>query len=683
MSYQLAVSPFFSIACSDLSCLPPGCCAQGRRTEPSLAERIDRMHRRSRRGAKHLWRHTIVSIIVFTLLGCFVPVAAENIVLKDGKTITGRIVEETDSYVKISTTLAILTVTRDRIAKIERDKTISREEQEGDRALRENRLEDAFRLYTAAVQTKTNAEEVNKKLQEVTRRIEERDAKKYGEIFDKIDALIAEKKFDSAGEMLNALGKETALGPSVKKRIHNRTAQIFFAQAQESLNRIDYTKAEAELREAIREDSDFYQARLLYAKLLDKNPAREAEALEQYLAGLKTAGNQIPPEEQCGYQLAIATIYYDRADYSQALTHLKNIQEMNPARFAACKNLMVNVYTKLSEIEIAKDFEKGTGYLKEALKIDPTDENVRMTLAQHYMKRGLWKEAIEQLAELTRRNPYLKEVHYNMALCYERMNMYEEARKEYQAELKGNPQHYNALTALGEQLLQGGDYRGALQYFTQAVETSPERYRAYLGLGQVHAKLGHYIDAKENLQKVLDIEPKHREAIFLLGTILNEEKDYAKAEEFFDTVIASIRESRSEESGPNARDRQMLVEALLRRGEIEFSLDRPRTALGDFQEALKYEPQSAEAYYDMGRVHQKLAIYTEAERLYKQALELNPKDPRYHLSLGIIYQNNLKDLKKAVEHYRQYILLGGPDIVTVNKWIEECGGEPIYPKLKQ
>jgi hypothetical protein len=66
----------------------------------------------------------------------------------------------------------------------------------------------------------------------------------------------------------------------------------------------------------------------------------------------------------------------------------------------------------------------------------------------------------------------------------------------------------------------------------------------------------------------------------------------------------------------------------------------------------------------------------------QKAIQINPNDPRYHLSLGIIYQNNLKDCQKAVDCYRRYILLGGPDIATVNKWIEECGGKPLYPSIK-
>jgi tetratricopeptide (TPR) repeat protein len=631
------------------------------------------------RARAGVWlRRLIGAVVVVALMGA-VKLPAESIVLKDGKTITGRIVEETDSYVKISTTIAVLTIARDRIEKIERGQMISREEQEGDRALRENRLEDALQFYSTAAEAKTNLEVVNKKIAQVTRLIEERDAQKYGEIFGKIDSFIEEKRFESARSMLDALANDSSLSPSVRKRIRNRNARIFFAQAQESLNRIDYTRAEAELRDAIREDPTFYEARLLYAKLLDKKPARKSEALEQYLEALNAAGDQLSSEEQCGYRYAVATIYYDRGEYMQAFAQLKKIEELNATRFAACKDLMVNVYVKLSEIELPKDFDKAVKYLKDALEVNPSAQNVRMTLAQHYMQRGMCKEAIEQYKELIKRDPLLKEIHYNMALCYERLGMYEEARREYQAELRINPQEYNALCALGEHFLQGGDYASAQEYFKRAIEVSQERFRAYLGLGTVYAKLGRYIQAKENLQKVLDLEPRHRDATFQLGTILKEEKDYTRAHEFFNNVIESIGEH---SEGMSKGDQQMLVEALIRRGEIDFLLDRPRTAMGDFQEALKYQPGNAEAYFNMGRVYEKLANYREAERLFQKAIELNPKEPRYYLSLGIIYQNNLKDLKKAVENYRQYLLLGGPDIVTVNKWIEECGGEPVYPTLK-
>ncbi|MCX7767364.1 MAG: tetratricopeptide repeat protein, partial [Candidatus Sumerlaeia bacterium] len=221
--------------------------------------------------------------------------------------------------------------------------------------------------------------------------------------------------------------------------------------------------------------------------------------------------------------------------------------------------------------------------------------------------------------------------------------------------------------------IEAGQIEQAIPYFVRARDNMPEKYRAYLGLGIASWKLGKISDAKDNLQRVLAMNPTHNEALLYLGSIYQDEKNYTAATDLYYTVIEQLQRKADLTRG----ERKILVQTLIKNGEIELALSRPRTAIEHFQKALTYESESPEAYFGMGQAFVLLKRYQAAEQNYLEAIKLAPQQPKYYLGLGILYHNFLKHTDKAIENYRKYIQLGGPDKITVNKWIMEIGGEPV------
>jgi len=82
-------------------------------------------------------------------------------------------------------------------------------------------------------------------------------------------------------------------------------------------------------------------------------------------------------------------------------------------------------------------------------------------------------------------------------------------------------------------------------------------------------------------------------------------------------------------------------------------------AIADWQEYLRFEPNSDEAYFYIA------ASYLEQKQLdtailnFEKCLAVNPSHALAHLNLGILYDRHRNDLARAAEHYKRAKDLGG------------------------
>ncbi len=314
--------------------------------------------------------------------------------------------------------------------------------------------------------------------------------------------------------------------------------------------------------------------------------------------------------------------------------------------------------------------------LKQALEINANNLEALMEIAALYEQLNETDMAIKYYEDIIKIHSKLPRVHYRLALAYLDKGLFDPAVQELRKELFVNPQNYDALCKLGELYIEAGEPSNALPLYQKAKDIMPEKFRAYLGLGMANWKLDKMEEAKENFQQVLSINPRHKKALFYMGSIYKDQKNYLGAENLFQSVYEQLRDQPS----LSPEDKKLLVDSYIQYGEVELLLDRPRTAIDKFEQALSYDPTAAQAYFDMGRAAVKMNRYRVAEKHYKKATKIDPDEPRYYLGLGILYHNYLKELDKAIENYQQYLDLDGADKIKVAKWIKECGGEPVLPE---
>ena len=85
--------------------------------------------------------------------------------------------------------------------------------------------------------------------------------------------------------------------------------------------------------------------------------------------------------------------------------------------------------------------------------------------------------------------------------------------------------------------------------------------------------------------------------------------------------------------------------------------------------------EKVDMHYNVGCVFRSGGQYLKAEQEFLKALALAPDDADVHYNLGILYEENLKDMKKARSHYERYIELAPKekDAAKVRQWLTEMG----------
>ncbi|MDO8283198.1 MAG: tetratricopeptide repeat protein [Thermodesulfovibrionia bacterium] len=86
-------------------------------------------------------------------------------------------------------------------------------------------------------------------------------------------------------------------------------------------------------------------------------------------------------------------------------------------------------------------------------------------------------------------------------------------------------------------------------------------------------------------------------------------------------------------------------------GKIQGTLGKYQEAVDAFKEALRINPDYAEAYYYLGAAYSHLNRYQEAADACKQAIRIKPDYAIAHLGLGISY-SALGDKGSALEEYK-------------------------------
>jgi tetratricopeptide (TPR) repeat protein len=99
-------------------------------------------------------------------------------------------------------------------------------------------------------------------------------------------------------------------------------------------------------------------------------------------------------------------------------------------------------------------------------------------------------------------------------------------------------------------------------------------------------------------------------------------------------------------------------------GEIAKEREQYQEALSHYQRVLELQPDSSEAWFDIGETHEALGHFAEAETNYKRAIELEPDATGYYYTLSKLYEEN-DEPSKAIEAIEQG-LAANPDSVPLH-----------------
>ncbi|MFP6826256.1 MAG: tetratricopeptide repeat protein [Pseudohongiellaceae bacterium] len=193
---------------------------------------------------------------------------------------------------------------------------------------------------------------------------------------------------------------------------------------------------------------------------------------------------------------------------------------------------------------------KGTGRVSEALvatqklvALAPEDAEAHSNLGITLKELGRLEEAEASLRQALALKPDLAEAHSNLGNTLQELGRLKDAEASHRKAIALKPDYAGAHSNLGGTLLkQTGRVSEALVSMQKSVALAPEDAEAHSNLGVTLQELGRLEEAEASYRKAIALKPDYAEARYNLGILLSGTKQYEKAAEQF--KLSTLGESK-------------------------------------------------------------------------------------------------------------------------------------------
>jgi len=134
------------------------------------------------------------------------------------------------------------------------------------------------------------------------------------------------------------------------------------------------------------------------------------------------------------------------------------------------------------------------------------------------------------------------EAHFGLGYLYWKQRRWEEARREFEAELASQPQHVQALTYLGDAEMHADREKSAEQHLRGALALDAGIRLAHLDLGILLAARKESDEAARHFREAIRIDPAKPDAHYRLGRLWSSLGRQQEAQAEFDKVKALAAE---------------------------------------------------------------------------------------------------------------------------------------------
>ena len=398
---------------------------------------------------------------------------------------------------------------------------------------------------------------------------------------------------------------------------------------------------------------------------------KEAESLlqEHRFAEARTAvleQLQRHPSSVEGYNL-LGIIQSNQQDSAGAIASFQKALQLNPRSLKSHVNLG-NVYAAQKKFDLAeKEF-------RAVLRIDPADSEANYNLGVLLMMKGSAADAIPHLervhpmttaarfnlirayfqshrtadalraaSELSQQEKTDVQVHFSLGLLLASEKQYKAAQLELEKADTLQPDTFEILYNLGEDLLRLGEFAKAEHTLSRALKLKPESPETLSLLAQAYTNQSRPLDALDLLMRAHKLAPENTDVIFLMAQV-------SMSQNYFEDAIPLL------ESGVElAPTRTDLIAAL---GESYFMAGKVEKAIDQFKKLLAIE-NSARSYAFVGLSYRNLGRFDEARQYFQQGLKLEPQNSTCLFNLGFIAER--QGDAAGAEAYFQQTLRANPD----------------------
>lgn len=148
---------------------------------------------------------------------------------------------------------------------------------------------------------------------------------------------------------------------------------------------------------------------------------------------------------------------------------------------------------------------------QELLFTAPSSHQVRQLNAEAWEMQGKWEEAAEEYKVISVENPKLPGLHYRIGRLIlskpQTPTTVQDAKREFEEELKIDPANAGAEYVLGELAREEGDMPLAVGHFSKATKLEPGFADAYIGLGRALIANERGAESVAPLEQALKLQP--------------------------------------------------------------------------------------------------------------------------------------------------------------------------------
>lgn len=227
-------------------------------------------------------------------------------------------------------------------------------------------------------------------------------------------------------------------------------------------------------------------------------------------------------EDRTKQLLSLGREHYEKREFDKAEHYLRQVLERDDAKFADVYNMMGVIHHDRGRLEEAQ------GCFEESLAINPNYTEAALNLAVTYNDLGRYDEAKRiYKAALSRGeeapgqlDPFVKgkiaNLHAEVAQAYVDAGMLPDALHEYRKAILLCPTFADLRLRLANLYRQMGDLDAARFELEEALDAKPAFVPAHVALGVVHLALGDKTKAMQRWREAVKLDPGNKAAAMYL-----------------------------------------------------------------------------------------------------------------------------------------------------------------------
>ena len=287
--------------------------------------------------------------------------------------------------------------------------------------------------------------------------------------------------------------------------------------------------------------------------------------------------------------------------------------------------------------EEAGDLLKACECYRRAVEIAPQYASAHLNLGIGLEATGAVDQACKSFAAALGIDPADVYANYNLGRQLFSRNALAEAEPLLRRAIEGNPQFADARVVLSRLLENKGDLAGAAAELEQALRTRPDYFGALCNHADLLMKLHRKDDAVSALRRAVAVQPRNFDANYKLACLLVGMEKPAEAERLLQQALRSK---------PDALDAHtLLVNLYLSQGNLA-------NAAAEAEAALKLRPEWLDLLFDYGLILKRMARQTEAEAVFRHAIEIDRTYVRAYRMLGAVLVSQGR-IQGALDTFRE------------------------------